>query len=67
MFETNHRPRRQASKQETNNKGLKKGFYAINGDTWQANDNEYVVEEMNFSNLYKNRKSIYVKEEMIIS
>ena len=60
---------RSASKQETS-KEFMKSFYAINDDTWLANDDEHIFEEIKF--IYEilikiGKENIYMKEGKLIS
>ena len=60
---------RSASKQETS-KEFMKSFYAINDDTWLANDDEHIFEEIKFRYeiLIKiGKENIYMKEGKLIS
>ena len=60
---------RSASKQETS-KEFMKSFYAINDDTWLANDDEHIFEEIKFRYeifIKIGKENIYMKEGKLIS
>lgn len=47
-----------------------KSFYAINDDTWLANDDEHLFEEIKFRyeiHIRIGKENIYMKEEKLIS
>ena len=47
-----------------------KSFYAINDNTWLANDDECIFEEIKFRyeiHIRIGKKNIYMKEEKLIS
>lgn len=69
LFEANHRPGEICLKTETS-KEFMKSFYAINDDTWLANDDDHIFEEIKFRYeifIKIGKENIYMKEEKLIS